>query len=291
MSMFSEFLDFLKFLFDSDTRTTLTAISKIASKKGHNWKSEVRTASAKFTGDETYKVNEFANYILNELQVIGIGTEGISQFETIFTELIHNAFQHGCKESSSCKIKVMCEYSRWFIMLEVSDTGKGFDFEEELNTEYDDLHGLKLIKNLAYKFKANRKGNILTVFLINKDNIETQTSIEKYKGKGILYVNIVSREKWHYLIESWEPLREVVESSSQNLVLIDCTKVRWVTKRASEADKIAKNFRGNPNRRYALVINLDSAGFKLSRLNSPNFRVFDSHQLEIAKQWLVSIKT
>lgn len=207
----------------------------------------------------------------------------------MFTELIHNAFQHGCKESGNCRIKVVCDYSSWFIRLEVSDTGKGFNLEEELKTEYSELHGLQLVKNIAYKLKSNKKGNVLTVFLINQDKIQTQASIEKYKGKAILSINIVSREKWYYLIESWEPLKEVVENSSQDLILIDCTKVRWATKRSSEAEKVVKDFRANPNKRYALVINMiEARDFKLERLNSPNFRVFS--QLEIAKQWLTSTK-
>ena len=208
--MLSGIVDFLKFLVDSDTRDALSAVSKIASRKNKNWKSEIKTASAKFSGDESYKVSEFANYLLSEMQTVGIASEEVRKFETVFTELIHNAFEHGCQESNNCKIRIRCDYSRWFIRLEVSDQGKGFDFNKELQAEYDELHGLKLVKSLAYKFKANKKGNVLTVFLISRDKIKTQTSIERYQGKTILCIDISSRAAWNYLVESWERAHCVV---------------------------------------------------------------------------------
>lgn len=283
--MLSDILSFLRFVTDSDTRSTLASLSRLASPTNKTWKDNIKTATAKFSGEEPYKVNAFAKFLLDELKSIGIPDEKIQEFEIVFTELINNAFEHGCKHLKNSQVSIRCNYSRWFIRLEVEDSGRGFDFERKL--AQGDQYGLQIVNKLAYKFKANKKGNILTTFLMSHDTIKILPTVKKYKGHEILIVNITGETEWNYMVTNWEPLRNIVKHSPQHLALIDCTKIRWISKTGREVKRIAVEFKEQSGKSYALVIEpIAEKAFDLSKLNSERFKVFFDEDTENAIQWL-----
>ena len=283
--MLSDILSFLRFITDPDTRSTLASLSHFASGTNKTWKDDIKTATAKFSGEEPYKMNAFANFLLDEIRSIGIPSEEIQEFEIVFTELINNAFEHGCKHSKNCQVTIRCNYSRWFIRLEVSDSGKGFDFERTL--AQGDQHGLQIIKKLAYKFKANKKGNTLTAFLLGHDTLKILPVVKKYRGHEILIMNVTGKEEWRYMVTNWEPLRKAVKYSSQRLILIDCTKIRWISTVGREVKYIVAEFKEQSGKSYALVVaSLAENAFELSKLNSERFKVFFDKDIGDAEQWL-----
>ncbi|RLC74694.1 MAG: hypothetical protein DRI81_13370 [Chloroflexi bacterium] len=165
--MLSDILGFLRFATDPTTRATISQVSHVISKSKRNWKKEIKTLKAKFSRDEIYWVDAFVNHLLDELRSTGVSNEKVEKFQIVFFELVNNAFEHGCKFRRKCRVAVRCTYSRWFIRLEIADSGKGFDLEKTLYTlsqastsDSSQLpHGLQIVKKLTYGLHTNKKGN------------------------------------------------------------------------------------------------------------------------------------
>lgn len=293
--MISVILDFLRLLFSPDTRETLGHISSFVAKSQKNWKADIKTSKAKFSGDESYKVSVFANSLFDELKKSGISNEKADKFRIVFTELITNAFEHGCKHRPRCRVKVHCTYSPWFIRLRVTDSGNGFDLlrhlssgsqvDEKNNDEYP--HGLQVVNKLTYRLYTNKKGNSVTAFLASQDSLEILPAVETYKGKEIFVIYLVTEEAWYYMSTTWEPLKRAVENVSHQLILIDCTDNAFSTKDAEEARRVIAEFKDRREKFYAFVLHDKNDYFELKRLDSYNFQVFYGGELEQAKDWLV----
>lgn len=286
--MVFEIVSFLRFITDPDTRGTITAISNYVSQSRKNWRDELKTATAKFSGDEKFKASIFANHLLNDLKTLEVDSEEIEKFRLVFTELINNAFEHGCKNAKNCRVTIRCDYSRWFIRLEVSDSGKGFDFGTALSQqrETSEHHGLLVVSKSAHHFKANKKGNTLTALLVNNNEVRIFPTVQKYKGQSLLFIKVEDKSDWYYMISDWEPLKRAVASASQKLILIDCTETSWSTDKLSETKRMITGFKQQKGVFYALVVRSSIYQiFDFSNLTTENFKVFYD-DLESAKQWL-----
>jgi len=293
--MIDEILSFLRFATDPKTRETISTISQVVSASNRDWEKEIQTRKAKFACEESYKVGAFVNHLLDEMKNSGVSPEKITKFRIVFTELIGNAFQHGCKNSHGGKIRIRCTYSRWFIRLEIADPGRGFNLSETLQKQLEAdtgekvQHGLTLVNNLTYALRTNKRGNVVTAFLASQDSMDIVPAVEKYKGQEILVVTVTDRQEWQYLMASWEPLLHAVENTRQDLVLIRFQDMSLTTDRVRKMEKyVVRELNEHFGKRYALVVSSeDERYFELSKFNSDNFRVFDELQTDEARQWLI----
>ncbi len=239
--MLNDILLFLKFVVDPNARDTLSGILSFVSKTQKNWRRDVKTTKAEFTGNETYALSVYANSLLSEFEKIGLSANKVSDFNVVFSELVNNAFEHGCNFTDKCHVKITCTYSRWFIQLQVSDSGKGFNLASQVNTddfwkhfEQDKTstkHGLQIVNNLAIRLYTNKKGNSVTAILSGQDSMSVTPAIQKYKNQELLIIHIDSEQAWHYVVADWKPLLRIVHSyENKDLVLIDATDVFWTTK-------------------------------------------------------------
>jgi len=285
--MFSNILSLLRFITDPETRKTLAILSQTVSNNHKNWKDSIKNATAKLSGDDSFRASAFANYLLGELKNLGASNELVNRFQIVFTELVNNAFKHGCKHDKKCKVSIRCTYSQWFIRLEISDSGEGFHFNPD-RQYVDEPHGLDVVQKLTYKFITNKKGNVITAFIAGHDSLNAIHNIERYKGQEILVINVTSRIEWHYMISDWEPLRRALEYATQRLILINCIEVPWSTEVSRKSKRTIKEFQ-DPQKFYALVVHYEIAGaFDLDTLNSDNFKVFEHYyDTTAAKQWLI----
>lgn len=294
--MFSDLLSFLRFVTDPETRKTLAGVSSVIAKNQRNWKKDIRTANAKFAGDEAYKVEAFANFLLEELKTCGVSTEKSDKFRIVLYELINNAFEHGCKYASSCRVAVRCTYSRWFIRLEVADSGKGFDLDQVLN-DYAQVasseskqppHGLQVVRDLTYKLQINKTGNIVTAFLSSQDTMNIIPAIEDFDGQKIYVIHVRSERDWYHIAASWEPLERALENNVYDLVLLDCLFVRYNTRQFRDMTPLADKLGEQRWRHFALVVDHgDAKYFHMSNLDTWNLHVFNDSQTVDARQWLV----
>lgn len=273
--MIDDILMMLRFITDPETRKTIRILASIPSRNKLDWRRDVRRASARFSGIEPFKVMNFANALINDMKALNVSENDIKRFKTVFDELIRNAFEHGCHAVKKCRVSINCTYSRWFIALEVSDSGEGFDFSEALAFQGDNTHGLQLVDKLAFKLTANKKGNSLTALLISEPVLRILPRIEECCGKEILVLRVVDEQDWNYMIADWEPLRNAVKRASQNLVLIDCSDITWITKVGRTMKHMIGEFKTSRDRFFALIVDHEAEDtFDFSRLNSSNFKVF-----------------
>lgn len=288
--MLSDILAFLKFLFDPETRGTINAISNVLAPSGNDWKKQIKTVSAKFSGKDTLSVAPFINTLLRDFKQIGMSSREIKKFTVVFNELIHNAFDHGCKKNKKCKVTVRCTYSPWFVRIEVADNGAGFDFDEIIENA-EEGHGLTIVKKLSYRIMSNKKGNAITAYLVD-DKLRIRSAVEKYRGYEFLVVKVVSPAEWSYLVTTWEPLHRVVKHASQKLVIIDCSRVHWATISMREFDGVVSEYKAQPGRAFALIVSqFTYETFDVSNFKGDNFHVFlttEDQEQNAARRWLTT---
>jgi len=293
--MIGDIVSILRFITDPDTRKTVEVLANIPSISRLDWKRNVKTASAKFSGNEFFKVSGFANALIADMKTSSLSENEIKKFETVFGELVRNAFRHGCNEAVDCKVSINCTYCPWFVALEISDTGRGFDTANALLQKDDDTHGLQLVKRIAFRLTTNKKGNSLTALMIAEPALQILPRVEKYRGAEILVLPVVDRYDWSYLIADWEPLRDAVKHAAQKLILVDCSQVHWSTEAIREMKHMVKEFKEYGDRFFALVVDHKAdLWFDFSRLSVGNFKVFHdwshiaSEELPLAKEWLLN---
>jgi len=296
--MFNDILLFLKFVTDPNARSTLSSILSFVSKTQKNWKREVKIAKAEFTGNETHALSVFANLLLDEFQKAGVSPNKIEDFNAVFSELINNAFEHGCSSANKCRVKIVCMYSRWFIQIEVIDSGKGFDLasvrqqrwkERRNHNETTVKHGLEIVDSLAIRLYTNKKGNSVTAILSGQDSMGVTPALQKYKNHELLVIHLVSEQAWHYVVADWKPLLRIVNSyEHKDLVLIDATDIIWTTKVREQARKIIHSLSDMPNKFFAFSVS-HRAGeiFDLSSLSTRNSKIFHPDEMDKARNWLI----
>lgn len=302
-------MSLLRFVTDSETWRTIGRISKIASRQ-KNWRTEIRTVKATFTPHNFYQIDSFANFLLNCLKEAGVSNEKIEKFQIVFSELVDNAFRHGCKGARRCVVRIRCTFSRWFIRLEVSDSGKGFNLEKALERSKRDevLHGLNVVKSICYEIRTNRKGNVVTAFIAGQDHLGIIPVVENYRGVEILRV-VIEDSAWHVASIDWKPLVHAVENAKQALVLVDFSRsfigttarlreLSTMVDRESSAD----DHQGIPPRKRSYSVNLPPKFYAVlvrpvvlesfaSHLETSSFKFFKYDEEDKAKDWLLEQAT
>lgn len=295
-----DILSLLRFVTDSETWRTIGRISKIASRQ-RNWRSEIRTVKATFTVHNFYQIDSFANFLLSRLKEAGVSNEKIEKFQIVFNELVDNAFRHGCKGAKRCVVRIRCTFSRWFIRLEVSDSGKGFNLEQALEQSQRDgvIHGLNVVDSICYELRTNRKGNVVIAFIAGQDHLGIIPVVENYKGVEILRV-VIQDSAWHVASLDWKPLVHAVENAKQVLVLVDFSKSfigttarlrelsTMVEGKSSVDDYRRRSYPGNlPPKFYAVLVRPVILESFASHLETSSFKFFKYDEEDKAKDWLL----
>lgn len=224
--MLSDILNILKFFTDSQTRDTMKAIKMVASSRQKDWRKNVHHVREQFSIANWMKINAFTNDLFERVQNTDISQEKYRRFTTVYSELINNAHDYGCRTNPKCKIIVDCIYSRWFIQLEIKDGGNGFDLHDSLEAvqkQRDEgkrkgKSGLEIVMDLSDKFEV--KKTCIVVVIAGEDRIKTHTAIEKINEADLLLVTVEEDREWSFLAPSWQPLRDTLEKATQPLILV-----------------------------------------------------------------------
>lgn len=302
--MLSVIINFLRYFRDPDVKEALSHIYRVVLRNQKGWREEIRTLRAKFRGDESYKVVAFANFAIQEFKQAGITPKQIDRFRIVFSELLRNAFEHGCKNSRRCRVSVRCIYCRWFIRLQIADSGDGFDLTSALDKwkfavdfrRDQDRHGLWIVGQLTDSLRVNKAGNTLTAFFLTSSSFTLIPVVQRYKRHEILVLNVDDGSAWDYMAASWRPLAEALENAQQKLVLINCQAMYWDSDRVARVRDTVGDFKMRQGCFYAFLVDRqDSKLFNLKKLESGNLRVFEANdldrgdhdaQIDHAREWL-----
>lgn len=284
--MISDIIALLKFIADPGSRKFVQSLTSIRTLNKLDWELNVKTAEASFKGDEAFKSVGFANSLIAEMCQIEVQQNELRKFKMIFDELVRNAFEHGCKNDGKYKVKIKCIYSPWFITLEVSDSGRGFDLDEALQKYDDDTHGLHLVKSLSYRFSV-KDNSVATSLIISEPILKIMPRIKLVDNTEILILKIVEKSEWHYLITSWNPLREILRESNQKYIAIECFNFNWKTISGREVKEVINEFADYENRYIAIGVDRQANGFyDFSKMNSDRLQIFFNPNASIS--WLIS---
>lgn len=291
--MFAEILSILKFMTDEQTRKTIQSIAQFASREDKDWAKKIRRTSGKFSAADITRVSVFANSLLKELENTGLSEEKISKFRTVLSELVNNAFRHGCQNRQNCFVQIDCIYSPWFIEIQVRDGGDGFNLAKVLETPTTDRErrsGLQVVRALVDSLSTNQKGTSVTALIASADRITIETSIEKHGSKELCVVTLDENRDWFFLPPSWEPLQKTLSRAKQKYILV--TWKRGIRGRLSSLStpqlgafiKVITGCHLDVGRYYAFVQQIDWVLEDLEKQQSKNVRFFDSN--EEARAWL-----
>lgn len=287
--MLSELIEILKFITDDKTRQTVQMIGQVASNREKNWSKNIQTMKGKFSARESAKVNAFANALFTEIEKTGITDEKLSIVKTVFTELVNNAFRHGCKYEKKCKISINSIFSKWFVEMEVRDEGKGFNVEEILNAKRVGRRtGLQLVNDLADNLVTNSTGNVVTVLVASGNRINVETKTLMYDAKALDVITLSEEEDWYFLSPNWFPLQKAL-----NEIVHDNVLVTWKTGiqiypldtcRLGKLIEVTTGCHITPEKNYAFVVHSDWILQDLQEAETNNLKFFSN--LYNARRWL-----
>jgi len=119
---------------------------------------------------------EFTHLVLKAVEARLENTEAVDEFFgyacTVYTELVENAFDHGC--SNNGKVSIQIEITTAFFRIIVEDTGKGFDYKKEIEAikhEKADRvrrRGIFQILNITKNVSYNESGNKVKAVIYRK---------------------------------------------------------------------------------------------------------------------------
>ena len=114
----------------------------------------------------TYSIDQEKIELQTDIDDLKIDVDSIIPIGLIINELVSNSLKHAFKDGERGRLEVVLRKQTEGLLLEVSDTGKGF---KESNLETSNSFGFKLIRAFATKLEADidlvQKGEMHTVRL------------------------------------------------------------------------------------------------------------------------------
>ena len=163
---------------------------------GEGWESGYRELAAALSLTESLLVDAYAvplgsesrylgDFIAGKMQLLfGFPETRVRDFVTVYGELVQNAFDHVKKKANSVEVSVRAQMSQ--VVLEVSDTGPGFDLSASLRgareTMASDPHivglrGLQLVSHMCDRLSnAVRNRRHVVTALMYREKTTQQVS-------------------------------------------------------------------------------------------------------------------
>lgn len=303
--MIDDIVKIVQLILDKDRWLQLSEMLDAVSRKNVEWQKEIRCTKGKFRGNEGHKIGLFLNEAIRQIRECGTSENQIANFARVFNELMDNAIRHGCKGERSGKITVVCFFCRWFIHLEITDNGPGFDLKSALAQTRKTAkgrgvaHGLDVVDTLAYEFFTNKKGNSVTAVLSGQEHFEVVPNVEQHDGFHILTITILSEDAWYDTNTDWSPVIHAIENASERFILVDLSEIWWQSASIIDAvDTISKRkklidaYPKRDDKRFAFLINKGARGaFGLERLEDATPPVFPDGKRTEAIEWLIGSET
>ncbi|MHC5057100.1 MAG: protein kinase domain-containing protein [Planctomycetota bacterium] len=149
--------------------------------------------------------------------------------QTVFGELVSNAFDHGCKGMSDGVVKILMELNQAFFSLEVDDPGPGFPAQETLaRIKKEPLarqrrRGIIQVASIA-DITYSPKGNYVKAVLYRKSE---GAGVFPKERDGILFVEIKGKGDLA-LVESFKRWVDNYDASTPRRVCL-MVRTKWVS--------------------------------------------------------------
>jgi len=169
--------------------------------------------------DQREYVHLVARALENRLAAMKVDAEAQGYIQTIFAELVANAFDHGCKGVKEGTVRIHMELNEAFFRLEVEDPGAGFPAAEMLERikreplNRERRRGIMQILAIAASLSYSPKGNLVkAVYYLpaGESGISIQVANEityiEIKGKGDLALS-EKFVKWVDTMDLTQPQR------------------------------------------------------------------------------------
>jgi anti-sigma regulatory factor (Ser/Thr protein kinase)/anti-anti-sigma regulatory factor len=127
------------------------------------------------------------------LEAEGVDPEFQGYAQTVFTELVANAFDHGCRDRPDGVVRIRLELNEAFFRVEVIDPGPGFAAREMLDRIKDEpldrerRRGIFQVLGIADLLEYSPKGNHAKAVLYRKSE---GSGVFSHTANDILYVEI-----------------------------------------------------------------------------------------------------
>ena len=127
-------IDLLKLLLSKDSRETVGFVLKKL-RSAPEWRKDVVLLQEKFTRKQKLQIPVLVSHVVDLLSGKGWEYEDIQTAKFMLSELTDHAFEHGIQASPKAAVTVRVQASSDFIEMVVSDPGKGFDLQTEMETQ------------------------------------------------------------------------------------------------------------------------------------------------------------
>lgn len=134
--MFELFLNAARFAASDDAKESISSIVDLI-RHLPEWEKSICTLQANVAGFYAEQAMILKGLTTSKLENLSFPPEAIEAFETIYSELVSNAFEHGCATKRD-KVKIIIDITEWFVALLVINSKKNsFDLDKTLaNRKY-----------------------------------------------------------------------------------------------------------------------------------------------------------
>lgn len=188
-----------------------------------------------FYPNENARIVSFMALLKKEMERKEFTETAMANACTVFSELLANALNHGCKGVDNGKVDVKCQINNFDARFIVRDYGNGFDYEhtvkkiqnQALNTG-PDSRGLFLIKNLSSCVYYSEGGRLADVVVSGRNsNKECSAYFAGMQYPRTAILKIIGPVHIHSIPEIKECTSQLINNSYVNIIL-DCSQITYV---------------------------------------------------------------
>jgi anti-sigma regulatory factor (Ser/Thr protein kinase) len=183
--MLDLFINAVRFAVSEDVRKSTTAILEML-KKSPEWQQDICTLEASIDRSFAEQSALLSDLTLTKMENLSYSRVNAEQFRFIFTELVKNAFEHGCKFSFQ-NIKITVHITKPYVALTVlNPRGSNFDLEETVKHKRQALslnpglrrgRGLVHVNDIADTFESvDGKRGVKAVIYLDQVGFEVKAS-------------------------------------------------------------------------------------------------------------------
>jgi anti-anti-sigma factor len=157
-------LEFIKILFDKDTRDSIGKALEFF-KNSPEWKKSLLTYDCSFSEKEQYDADAFIAFTLKLLKERNWAEQRIRDAEIVCNELKANHFTYGKQDGKKLKVDISIKITDDVFIISITDNGKGFLLQDKLQYPNNklDYHGLDYVQLLANELSQENKNNLTSV--------------------------------------------------------------------------------------------------------------------------------
>lgn len=276
--MVKDIFDGLKLIFSKDFRETFLDIFKLI-RSSKEWKKDISVLTGKFSIKNQEETTLIIGKGIAVLKTKDWNENELKDVRFLYNEIVSNAFEHGIKNIDNGVVKIKMTLTPFYIKLEVTDNGKGFDLNQELvkqgafEGDIEKSHGLSFVCRLTPEISQSKTEENHTVIVLRKQGIRP-LKIRKVRDVTIFDFDGVFEDSGHY----WNKFIEKVNLlKKKDKVILNfganysSAKSRAISSMTEEFKKVEKK-----NKVNIAVCGLDNLSYVIEEYFQFHFESFET---------------